>query len=144
MKPKRYKIHVFYGGNRRKVVLFLASLAFLSRLANAETVKIAINPCCVTEDATVKEILRPEDITMGPVDGCGEGCAPARVRSARFLGTRLRVEAETAEGNLLVALLLRSHPMAAAIDAGDDVSARAVRGSVLPDPLEKREPEYCL
>lgn len=41
----------------KKVVLFLASLAFLSGLANAETVKIAINSCCVTEDATVKEIL---------------------------------------------------------------------------------------
>ena len=41
----------------KKVVLFLASLAFLSGLANAETVKIAINSCCVTEDATVMEIL---------------------------------------------------------------------------------------
>jgi sulfate transport system substrate-binding protein len=41
----------------KKVVLFLAALAFLSGLANAETVKIAINSCCVTEDATVKEIL---------------------------------------------------------------------------------------
>jgi len=41
----------------KKVILFLASLASLSSLANAETVKIAINSCCVTEDATVKEIL---------------------------------------------------------------------------------------
>ncbi len=94
--------------------------------------------------APVKVILRPEDITMGPVDECGEGCTPARVRSARFLGTHLRVEAETAEGYLLVALLLRSHPMAAAIDAGDAVSVRAVRGSVLPDPLGKRDLEYYL
>ncbi len=54
------------------------------------------------------------------------------------------MEVETAEGYLLVALLLRSHPMAAAIDAGDAVSVRAVRGSVLPDPLGKREPEYYL
>jgi sulfate transport system substrate-binding protein len=41
----------------KKVILFLASLAFLSGPANAETVKIAITSCCVTEDATVKEIL---------------------------------------------------------------------------------------
>ena len=68
----------------------------------------------------------------------------ASVRSARFLGTHLRVEAETAEGYLLVALLLRSHPMAAAIGAGDAVSVRAVRGIVLPDPLGKRDPEYYL
>jgi hypothetical protein len=127
-----------------KVVLFLASLAFLSGSANAETVKIAINSCCVTEDATVKVILRPEDITMGPVDECGEGRAPVRVRSARFLGTHLRVEAETAEGYLLVALLLRSHPMSEALGAGNAVSVRAVRGNVLPDPLGKREPEYSL
>ena len=91
-----------------------------------------------------KVILRPEDITMGPVDECGEGCATARVRSARFLGTHLRMEVETEGGYLLVALLLRSHSMAEALAAGDAVSVRAIRGSVLPDPLGKREPEYYL
>ena len=55
-----------------------------------------------------------------------------------------RVEAETAEGYLLVALLLRSHPMSEALGAGNAVSVRAVRGNVLPDPLGKREPEYSL
>ena len=57
LEYKRYKNHVFYGCNMKKMVLFLATLAFLSGLASAETVKIAINSCCVTEDATVKEIL---------------------------------------------------------------------------------------
>src|SRR4030067_2529982 len=115
---KRYKNHVSYGGNMKKVVLFLASLAFLSGSANAETVMIAVNSCCVTEDATVKEILRPEGITMGPVDEGGEGRAPVRVRSARFLGTDLRMEVETEGGYLLGALLLRGPPMAEALGAG--------------------------
>jgi ABC-type Fe3+/spermidine/putrescine transport system ATPase subunit len=92
----------------------------------------------------VRVILRPEDITVGPVDDPGEGGTPARVRSARFLGTHLRMEVETEGGYLLVALLLRSHPMAEALAAGDAVSVRAIRGSVLPDPLGKREPEYYL
>ena len=51
------KTMYFMEASMKKVVLFLATLAFLSGLANAETVKIAINSCCVTEDATVKEIL---------------------------------------------------------------------------------------
>ena len=89
MEHKHYRNHVFYGGNMKKVVLFLRDLR--ERGAAGE-----------------------------------------------------RVEAETAEGYLLVALLLRSHPMAAAIGAGDAVSERMVRRNVLPDPLGKREHEYIL
>jgi len=43
-----------------------------------------------------------------------------------------------------MALLLRSHPMAGEIAMEDNVRVNALRGSVLPDPFGKRDPEYFL
>lgn len=41
----------------KKALVVLGLLAFAATGASAEAVKIVINSCCVTEDATVKEIL---------------------------------------------------------------------------------------
>jgi hypothetical protein len=51
----------------------------------------------------------------------------------------------TVEQNILcTALFQRSHPMADRLSAGDTVRVAALRGSVLPDPLGAKEPEYFL
>jgi sulfate transport system substrate-binding protein len=41
---------------KRSVVLFIAAMLLVTT-ANAETIKLAVHSCCVTEDATTKEIL---------------------------------------------------------------------------------------
>src|SRR5512134_4060950 len=41
---------------KRSIVLFLA-MAILSTTAYAEPIRLALHSCCVTEDATTKEIL---------------------------------------------------------------------------------------
>lgn len=41
----------------KRLLAALGMLAFLATGASAETVRIIINSCCVTEDATVKEII---------------------------------------------------------------------------------------
>ena len=92
----------------------------------------------------VKVILRPEDIPVHPPGIAESGQTQATVESVSFQGTYLRVELKTEEGSRLTTLLLRSHPMAGAIAEGDGVRAEAIRGSVLPDPLGKAEPEYYL
>jgi ABC-type Fe3+/spermidine/putrescine transport system ATPase subunit len=92
----------------------------------------------------VKVILRPEDIRIHPPGTEEAGQSHARVASVSFQGTYLRVELKTEEGYKLMALLLRSHPMADRLAEGDAVRVEALRGSVLPDPLGKREPEYYL
>lgn len=96
------------------------------------------------DGSAVKVIIRPEDISVH-TPGTGEaGQSHARVTSVSFQGTYLRVEVKTEEGYRLMALLLRSHPMADRIAAGDALRVEAIRGSILPDPLGKREPEYYL
>ena len=92
----------------------------------------------------VKVILRPEDISVHPPGIAEAGQAQATVESVSFQGTHLRVTLTTEEGYKLTALLLRSHPMAGTIAEGDGVRVEVIRGSVLPDPLGKREPEYYL
>lgn len=93
---------------------------------------------------TVKVLLRPEDVTLLP-PGIGEaGQTHARVNLVSWLGAHLRVEMTTEEGSPLTALLQRSHPMADRLSAGDTVRVTALRGSVLPDPLGAKEPEYFL
>jgi hypothetical protein len=54
------------------------------------------------------------------------------------------VEITTEEGYPLTALFQRSHPMADRLSAGDTVRVTALRGSVLPDHLGAKEPEYFL
>jgi putative spermidine/putrescine transport system ATP-binding protein len=93
---------------------------------------------------TVKVLLRPEDVTLLP-PGIGEaGQTHAGVRSVSWLGAHLRVEIATEEGYSLSVLLQRSHPMAERLAAGDTVRVDALRGTVLPDPLGAKEPEYFL
>lgn len=93
---------------------------------------------------TVKVLLRPEDVTLLP-PGIGEaGQTHARVNLVSWLGAHLRVEMTTEEGSPLTAMLQRSHPMADRLSAGDTVRVTALRGSVLPDPLGAKEPEYFL
>ncbi len=96
------------------------------------------------DGAAVKVILRPEDVAVLPPGTEEAGQARAVVESASFLGSRLRLELSTGEGYALTALLLRSHAMAARLSRGDVVRVEAIRGSVLPDPLGRREPEYFL
>lgn len=96
------------------------------------------------EGSWVKVILRPEDISVLPPGIAESGQSQARVGSVSFQGTHLRLELATEEGYGLTALLLRSHPMAGKIAEGDAVRVDALRGSILPDPFGKREPEYYL
>lgn len=96
------------------------------------------------EGSWVKVILRPEDVSILPPGSPEAGQTRAEVDSVSFQGTSLRVALATEEGYRLTALLLRSHPMAGKITEGDAVRVEAVRGSVLPDPFGKREPEYYL
>jgi len=98
-------------------------------------------PC---HGGTVKVLLRPEDITL-LLPGIAEaGQTHAHVKSVSWLGAHLRVEITTEEGYPLTALFQRSHPMADRLSAGDTVRVAALRGSVLPDPLGAKEPEYFL
>lgn len=92
----------------------------------------------------VKVILRPEDISILPPGTAEAGQSLAAVGSVSFHGTQLRIGLSTEEGYGLTALLLRSHPMAGKIAEGDAVRVEALRGSVLPDPFGKKEPEYYL
>jgi putative spermidine/putrescine transport system ATP-binding protein len=96
------------------------------------------------EGSWVKVILRPEDVSIHPPGIPEAGQTQAGVASVSFQGTHLRVTLATEEGYKLTALLLRSHPMAGKIAEGDAVRVDALRGSVLPDPFGKREPEYYL
>jgi ABC-type Fe3+/spermidine/putrescine transport system ATPase subunit len=93
---------------------------------------------------TVKVLLRPEDVTLFP-PGIGEaGQTHASVKAVSWLGAHLRMEIATEEGYSLTVRLQRSHPMAERLSAGDTVRVGALRGSVLPDPLGAKEPEYFL
>ncbi|HZW37602.1 MAG TPA: ABC transporter ATP-binding protein, partial [Candidatus Deferrimicrobiaceae bacterium] len=92
----------------------------------------------------VKVILRPEDISILPPGAVEAGQSQAVVGSVSFHGTQLRIGLSTEEGYGLTALLLRSHPLAGKIAEGDAVRVEALRGSVLPDPIGKKEPEYFL
>ncbi len=96
------------------------------------------------DGAAVRVILRPEDISVRPAGTEEAGQARAVVESASFLGNHLRVELATVEGYALTAVLLRSHAMAGRISRGDRVRVSALRGSVLPDPAGRRDPEYFL
>ena len=93
---------------------------------------------------TVKVLLRPEDVTLlSPgIDEAGQ--THARVTSVSWLGAHLRVEVTTEEGYPLTTLVQRSHSMADRLSAGDTVRVAALRGSVLPDSLGAKEPEYFL
>ena len=93
---------------------------------------------------TVKVLLRPEDVTLLLPGIVEAGQAHARVNSVSWLGAHLRVEITTEEGYPLTALLQRSHPMVDRMSTGDTVRVTALRGSVLPDPLGAKEPEYFL
>jgi len=93
---------------------------------------------------TVKVLLRPEDVTLLLPGIVEAGQAHARVNSVSWLGAHLRVEITTEEGYPLTALLQRSHPMVDRMSTGDTVRVTALRGSVLPDPLGTKEPEYFL
>jgi ABC-type Fe3+/spermidine/putrescine transport system ATPase subunit len=93
---------------------------------------------------TVKVLLRPEDITLLSPGIAEAGQTHAHVKSVSWLGAHLRLEIATEEGYLLIALLQRSHTMADRLSAGDTVRVAALRGSVLPDPLGAKEPEYFL
>jgi iron(III) transport system ATP-binding protein len=97
-----------------------------------------------TEGSWVKVILRPEDISVHPPGIPEAGQSPAKVESVSFQGTHLRATLATDEGYSLTALLLRSHAMAGKLAGGDEVRVEALRGSVLPDPFGKPEPEYYL
>ncbi|MBP2674000.1 MAG: cysA 2 [Deltaproteobacteria bacterium] len=92
----------------------------------------------------VKVILRPEDVSLFPPGIAEAGQTFARVDSVSYLGAHLRVATTTGEGHPLVALLQRSHPLSDRLSAGDTVRVGALRGSVLPDPLGRKEPEYYL
>jgi putative spermidine/putrescine transport system ATP-binding protein len=92
----------------------------------------------------VKVILRPEDVSILPPGAAEAGQSQATVATVSFHGTQLRIELSTEEGYGLTALLLRSHPLAGKIAEGDAVRVEALRGSVLPDPFGKKEPEYYL
>ena len=96
------------------------------------------------EGSWVKVILRPEDIAVHPAGIPEAGQSRARVDSVSFQGTHLRLELATEEGYNLTVLLPGSHPMAGSIAEGDPVRVDALRGSVLPDPFGKRDPEYYL
>ncbi len=98
-------------------------------------------PC---HGGTVKVLLRPEDVALLPPGIAEAGQTHAHVKSVSWLGAHLRVEMTTEEGYPLTALLQRSHPMADRLSAGDTVRVTALRGSVLPDPLGAKEPEYFL
>lgn len=93
---------------------------------------------------TVKVLLRPEDVTLLPPGIAESGMTHATVKSVSWLGAHLRLEIATEEGYPLTALLQRSHSMADRVSAGDTVRVAALRGSVLPDPLGAKEPEYFL
>ena len=93
---------------------------------------------------TVKVLLRPEDVTLLPPGIADAGQTHANVASVSWLGAHLRVEMSTEEGYPLTALFQRSHPMADRLSAGDTVRVAALRGTVLPDPLGAKEPEYFL
>jgi len=93
---------------------------------------------------TVKVLLRPEDLTLLPPGIVESGMTHASVKSVSWLGAHLRVELTTEEGYPLTALLQRSHPMADRVAAGDTVRVAALRGTVLPDPLGAKQPEYFL
>jgi ABC-type Fe3+/spermidine/putrescine transport system ATPase subunit len=93
---------------------------------------------------TVKVLLRPEDVTLLPRGIAEAGQTHASVRTVSWLGAHLRVETTTEEGYPLTALLQRSHPMADRLSAGETVRVTALRGTVLPDPLGAKEPEYFL
>jgi hypothetical protein len=88
--------------------------------------------------------LRPEDVTLLPPGIVESGMTHANVQSVSWLGAHLRVEIVTEEGYSLAVLLQRSHPMAERVAAGDTVRVAALRGTVLPDPLAAKEPEYFL
>ncbi len=94
--------------------------------------------------AAVKVLLRPEDIAVSPPGIPEAGQVNARVEAVAWFGAHLRADLTTEEGRSLVALLLRGHPMAAAMTAGDTVRVAALRGSILPDPFGAKEPEYYL
>ncbi len=96
------------------------------------------------DGAAVKVILRPEDVAVLPPGTEEAGQARAAVESAAFLGSHVRLEVRTGEGYALTAVLWRSHALAGRIRRGDTVRVGAIRGSVLPDPLGRREPEYFL
>jgi putative spermidine/putrescine transport system ATP-binding protein len=93
---------------------------------------------------TVKVLLRPEDVMLLPPGIDEAGQTHANVKSVSWLGAHLRMEIATEEGYLLTALLQRSHPLADRVAAGDTVRVAALRGTVLPDPLGAKEPEYFL
>jgi ABC-type Fe3+/spermidine/putrescine transport system ATPase subunit len=93
---------------------------------------------------TVKVLLRPEDVTLLPPGIAESGMTNATVKSVSWLGANLRMEIATEEGYLITALLQRSNPMAERMEAGDTVRVAALRGTVLPDPLGAKEPEYFL
>ncbi len=93
---------------------------------------------------SVKVILRPEDVCLYPPGIAEAGQTCARVEAVFHLGAQLRVETTTEEGYSLVALLQRSHPLADPLRVGDTVRLGALRGSILPDPMGAREPEYYL
>ena len=93
---------------------------------------------------TVKVLLRPEDVTLLPPGITEAGQTHASVKAVSWLGAHLRAEITTEEGYALTALLQRSHPMVDRLSAGDTVRVTALRGSVLPDPLGAKEPEYFL
>ena len=95
-------------------------------------------------EGTVKVLLRPEDVTLLPPGIAEAGQTHANVMSVSWLGAHLRVEMSTEEGYLLTALFQRSHSMAERLSAGDTVRVAALRGTVLPDPLGAKEPEYFL
>ncbi len=96
------------------------------------------------DGSPVRVILRPEDISVRTPGIEEAGQVGAVVESAAFLGSHLRVRVRTGEGYALTALLLRSHEMAGRIARGDRVRVSALRGTVLPDPAGRREPEYYL
>jgi putative spermidine/putrescine transport system ATP-binding protein len=98
-------------------------------------------PC---HGGTVKVLLRPEDVTLLPPGIAEAGMTNASVKSVSWLGAQLRMEIATEEGYALTVLLQRSHPMAERVAAGDTVRVAALRGTVLPDPLGAKEPEYFL
>ena len=93
---------------------------------------------------TVKVLVRPEDVTLLPPGIAEAGQTHASVKAVSWLGAHLRAEITTEEGYPLTALLQRSHPMVDRLSAGDTVRVTALRGSVLPDPLGAKEPEYFL
>jgi putative spermidine/putrescine transport system ATP-binding protein len=97
-----------------------------------------------SDGSWVKVIVRPEDIAVLPPGLEEAGQTVARIAEVSFQGTHLRLALSTEEGYALTALLLRSHPTAEKIREGCAVRVEAMRGSVLPDPLGRQEPEYYL